>query len=297
MGIRDTLVWHLRHTIRQSRTLVRSRIIDRQYSTIADCIADTSFPRRVLITGFPKTGNTWTRFVLCNYLRLKNDPESEPIPISELNRLQPQILSEPHTLMPRTTDPLIVRTHLPYQRAYDLFDNVVVCIRNPLDTLVSWYYYERDRVVRFPHTPPAFRENFLRNIDAFVLYHLNRWVSFYNATLRRDYHIIQYESMRSDPEANATRLINSVGIRAEEEPIRRAVLMSSYDTVSQKLRETNELHGMADSSTFTGVFTRSGSTGQYQLELRDSTIAEAKSRVDKRASKQLKRSIRYPECG
>ena len=124
--------------------------------------------KKILLFGYPKSGNTWLRFLLFNYLNLLLDKNYyKTLTYEELNLLQNNIMDRATTNLPKEGFPFFYRTHAIYKKPYDLFDFKIFIHRNPLDTLVSAYYFYRDRVVPFPNDSKDEIKN-LHNIDYYV---------------------------------------------------------------------------------------------------------------------------------
>ena len=71
------------------------------------------FPeKKILMYGYPKSGNTWLRFLIYNYFSLlKNNSLNNTITYDTLNRLQNNVLDRGNTFIPDSDFPLLYRTH------------------------------------------------------------------------------------------------------------------------------------------------------------------------------------------
>ena len=63
------------------------------------------------------------------------------------------------TFLPEIGFPFLYRTHKIYMNSYDLFDKRIFIHRNPLDTLISSYYFYKNREVPFLDDSVKIREN------------------------------------------------------------------------------------------------------------------------------------------
>ena len=105
---------------------------------------------KILLFGYPKSGNTWIRFLIYNYRNLLlNSDEHQTVTYDRLNALQNNIMDRGTTFLPDIGFPFIYRTHMIYMKSYNLFDKRIFIHRNPLDTLISAYYFYKDRDVPF----------------------------------------------------------------------------------------------------------------------------------------------------
>ena len=139
---------------------------------------------KILFFGYPKSGNTWIRFLIYNYRNLLlNSDEQQTVTYDRLNSLRNNIMDRGTTFLPEEGFPFIYRTHKIYMQSYNLFDKIIFIHRNPLDTLISSYYFYRDREVPFLDDSLNIREK-LYDIDFYVLYKINSWINFYDTSIK-----------------------------------------------------------------------------------------------------------------
>ena len=68
--------------------------------------------RKILIYGYPKSGNTWLRFLVYNYHSLLLDfSRNNTLTYKELNSLQNNVMDRGDTNLPINDFPFIYRTH------------------------------------------------------------------------------------------------------------------------------------------------------------------------------------------
>src|SRR4051794_9451760 len=95
----------------------------------------TSFEDDVWIVSYPKSGNTWTRFLIANLIA-----DGETVDWSNIERRVPDIYynRDPHLLsLPR---PRYLKSHEAYRPEYR---RVVLIVRDPRDVAVSYYHFVR----------------------------------------------------------------------------------------------------------------------------------------------------------
>ena len=98
----------------------------------------------VLLASFPRSGNTWMRFLLCNLISLCEwDGKRVDFPL--LNKTMPEfgvnnLLDEwSHATIPR-----VIKTHKSFLPIFRNKRSVGI-IRDPRDVMVSYYHYMKDR--------------------------------------------------------------------------------------------------------------------------------------------------------
>jgi Sulfotransferase domain len=93
------------------------------------------WPDDIFLVSFPKSGNTWTRFLVGNLIR----PE-DPVSFMNIERVVPDLAALPRKDFRRVPRPRIIKSH-------DCFDpryrRVIYIVRDPRDVAVSSYYYAK----------------------------------------------------------------------------------------------------------------------------------------------------------
>lgn len=230
---------------------------------------------KILIFGFPKSGNTWLRFLVYNYLNLLINPsQDKTISFEMLNKLQNNVMDRGTTFLNQKGFPLIYRTHKIYKKPYDLFDKKIFIHRNPLDTLISSYYFYKNRQIPFSDEPKSIREK-LHEIDYYVLYKIDEWINYYNTSIKHADFIINYSNLKNDCENQLSQLVKFLELNLDQSIIKKSIKMSSFENIKKMGEEKHQQYGNGPSDgSFLGRFTRSGEEGQFYNELRSKTIED-----------------------
>ena len=244
------------------------------YSNLKDSFKDKK-ESKILLSGYPKSGNTWLRFMIFNYLELLDNKKlNETISFNFLNQIQSNVLEKGLELKYKKNDLIFYRTHSPYSRCYKLFDVLIFIHRNPLDTLISAYYYYFKRELPF-HAFPKKLRNKLKDIDFFVLYNFKKWLIYYNKSVSVADVIVNYSDLKSDPFSQMKKIFIKLKLPLKDELIKKTVKLSSFKNIKDMASKLNQLNGMASKegeSNFKGVFVRSGEELQYKNELKAETV-------------------------
>src|SRR5271166_567305 len=94
-------------------------------------------PDDIFLVSYPKSVNTWTRFLVANLLYPEKHPD-----FSNINELipDPEALSQRHLLsMPR---PRALKSHQYFDPRYQ---KIVYVVRDPRDVALSQYHFHRKR--------------------------------------------------------------------------------------------------------------------------------------------------------
>jgi hypothetical protein len=199
----------------------------------------------VYFISYPKTGTTWSQFLLGKYLQLKwNLPEAQ--------------LSGAYDKWGRCakpcTGPKISFTHLPLvwtnQSAADLgFHNVikpflskkvVLIIRNTLDTLVSHWFDEKYRQKDRYHVGNL--TDFINNPN-FSLEKLIRFYKLWHESFHtiKGFHLLRYEAMKMDAIGEFRDLLSFLNIEEDEAVLKAAIRESSFEKMQNMEKSGEEL--------------------------------------------------------
>src|SRR5580692_4324354 len=94
----------------------------------------TVYPDDTFLVSFPKSGNTWTRFLACNII----DPD-HPVTFAALESRIPEIYDVTDRALARIPRPRIIKSHETFDPRYK---KVIYIVRDPRDVLISYYYFQ-----------------------------------------------------------------------------------------------------------------------------------------------------------
>jgi hypothetical protein len=157
-------------------------------------------------------------------------------------------------------------------KSYNLFDKRIFIHRNPLDTLISSYYFYKDREVPFLDDSLNIREK-LHDIDFYVLYKINFWINFYDTSIKCADFVINYTEMKQDTETVFSELLRFLDWDFDEELVKKAIDISSFKKIRKMGDKKSQKYGNGPKDgSFNGEFTRSGEESQFHHELQEETI-------------------------
>jgi len=242
--------------------------------------------KAVILCGFPKSGNTWLRFIYQNLVMLTHDAKiTETLTYTKLNASQPNC-DFPYALMrgefcePVSFDnsgfPMLFHSHGVPQPFWHEMGSVVFVYRNPLDTLLSTWYAT-------VHFVPEARGTI--SMDDFVIQRLDEWCAIYLAGSKVADVNISYEEARANPETLIPNTFSRLEIDFDEALLRRAIEMSSLDSIRRMEDKYDQRHGHRVPNPKLGRpqptpwvnepdvrFCRSGESGQWRKGLKPETV-------------------------
>lgn len=220
----------------------------------------------VLLASFPKSGNTWVRFFLCNLISLE-ELDCQVVGFPLLDATMPE-LGRPELLQswPYRTLPRVVKTHhslLPSLRNR----RHIVVYRDPRDVMVSMYHYVRRKRIHYRDISlESVVYDRRRGLQAWFEWH-ERWKQSKAQGIW-----VAYESLKLDPEAEFSRILRFLHVEAPEQVFKEAIKRSSIESV----RRSEKTHGYSkpDENRDGFTFARSGENGQWEGLFSKSMLAE-----------------------
>jgi Sulfotransferase domain len=198
----------------------------------------------VWIASYPKSGNTWVRFLVCNLVFGAVDSAAT------LSRLAPDI-HELGAAVDPPSSPLFMKTHFAYSDALPLAAHTagaIYVLRDPADVMLSNYHYgKRSGAMAGEDDESAFA----RYIDSFIAAHgdprwlklgMGRWDDNVRSWLAVKHRFpvlrIRYEDLLADGISAAGLLCRALGLARGAEDLAQAVAAASFDSM-RRIEETD----------------------------------------------------------
>lgn len=212
-----------------------------------------------LLAGIRKSGNTYLRFLLGNYAALRDDPGRGPLSYPELTARLGETLGWREVTPPLSRDQGLgalgikrfYYTHHAYTRVYEGL-KVVSVYRNPLDYLVSFYFY---KYAGRPGLETAYAgpQALLFQLDHFFA----EYTSFVGTPALR----VAYEDLYERPAQQLRRVLEFFGApEIDDALIAGAAAHSAQDVIRAEEERSGPIHSPPG---FKGRFVRDGSIGQH----------------------------------
>lgn len=207
------------------------------------------------VTSFPKAGNTWVRFLLCNLLSL-SELDGRTVDFPFLDTTMPALgYSDLRHPWPYQSIPRFIKTHQKYRAGlFSRPGRAVYVLRDPRDAMVSYFHFLRSSTVR-PYDGEF--KDFIRH-DVFGL---RAYIKHYLSWQSHSTIVVRYDHLQQDAVAALRRILAACAISAREELIHLAVERSDF----RQVRAVQQKSGLTEPDSFRPgyVFARSGKTGQW----------------------------------
>jgi Sulfotransferase domain len=197
----------------------------------------------VWIASYPRSGNTWVRFLLANLLY-------GPVPSSAaLNNVIPDIHRDFAGGQLHGNRKLLIKTHWRYDPALPLREDtigLIYILRDPIDVLASNLDYQMIRSARFLEQPTeaALAETVRRWIDDYIAHGgdpalqqlgIGNWIenvaSWTEAPLPYPRLVLRYEDLLAATQPNLAKIAAFLGVAADAARLADAVRRSSFEAM------------------------------------------------------------------
>jgi hypothetical protein len=228
----------------------------------------TVFPHDVFLVSYPRSGNTWARFLVGNLLH-----RSDPVTFANVERRVPTIYAWPDRAL--RSLPRILKSHECFDPRYP---RVIYILRDPRDVAVSLYYYLlKMRVLSDGYSMDDFVARF---IEADVVPYIDRmgcWEDHVLSWLRLrmgkpGFLFIRYEDLVDDPAKELAKLAPLLGVDPAPEAIERAVSACSAGNMRSLETKQSKDWLLTKKSRQDIRFVREAKSGGWREELSEASV-------------------------
>jgi estrone sulfotransferase len=224
-------------------------------------------PDDIFLVSFPKSGNTWTRFLLAN-LRF---PE-EPATWANINRLIPDPTGTAKRDFDRMRRPRIIKSHECFDPRYP---RVVYIVRDPRDVVLSQYHYHR-KIRKLDDESPL--EQFVTRFLAGETCPHGSWGQniatwLYTSEDSSRFLLLRYEDLVADTARELTKVAAFLQLSAGPKQIAQAVERSSADRMRQLEKKQTDKNELVKGSRKDLSFVRAAGSGGWRSELPAAMVA------------------------
>ena len=234
----------------------------------------TVFDDDVFIVSYPRSGNTWTRFLIGNLLY-----QDDPITFRNIESRIPEIYFNPDHVMRRLQRPRVLKSHECFQPRYR---RIIYIVRDPRDVCVSNYHHNL-KAGNIPDGYPM--DNFVpRFLRADFDTQFGSWADNVGSwiAMRENepgFLLLRYEDMKADPAGELTKVANLLhqfsfrDVQATTERLARAVELSTPERMRELEKQEAKDWAVTKSTRQDKPFVRSAIAGGWKAALSQKSIA------------------------
>lgn len=187
--------------------------------------------KEIYIVSYPRSGNTWMRFLMANILY-----PNEDIHYKSLNRFVPDLHQKQHWGKSGVKNPRVIKSHFIWLP--DTYEKVVYIYRDGRDVARSYYLYHReDKKMSF--------EEYLKGESRFSHFdgrgggdaiggwkeHVNFWL--FHAPKSVLVATVRYEDLYADPYVVVRKIVDALGWDIDDKLISQAIRKSSWEELKK----------------------------------------------------------------
>lgn len=213
------------------------------------------FPDDVWLVSYPKSGNTWLRFLIGNYLT------GNQCDFNNCAKIVPDLHKTNQKKCSNLKRPRFIKSHFPFTTDYK---RVVYLVRDGRDVAISYYFH----LIKFHEITKEtdFKDYLVTFNNGYINRRYSSWSNHVNSWLDRKLDnilLVKYEEMKIDPISQVTKILQFAGLPIDEQAVVEAVNYSNFENMKKLENEQQYNSRMMAKSDRNMSFVRSGSVGQW----------------------------------
>jgi hypothetical protein len=229
------------------------------------------FPDDTFLVSYPKSGNTWTRFLVANLIH-----QHEPVTFANIENIVPDNVKNTRKQLARIPRPRIVKSHEYFDCRYK---KVIYIVRDPRDIVVSYYHYQlKTRVIKDGFPLDQYVPRFLRGeVDAYASWNENvvSWLATRGSS--NNFLFLRYEDMMQEPVRELRKIAAFLGLRRTEAELAQAIERSSADRMRDLEKKQADVWINTKKTRKDIPFVRTAKSGGWRESLPPHLVAEIES--------------------
>ena len=232
----------------------------------------TVYPDDTFLVSYPRSGNTWTRFLVCNLI----NPD-DPVNFAELESRIPEIYYVTDHALRAFPRPRVIKSH----ECFDpLYKKIIYILRDPRDVLISYYEYQLKRRViseecSLKEFLPHFMESTFEPKTGCWRDHVVSWMATRGS--QKNFLLLRYEEMLINTHEEATKIASFLGLDSTPDRIARAVSLSSADRMRKLEKEQSRQWKLTKKTRQDKPFVRKAEAGGWKSTLPERCVAQIES--------------------
>ncbi len=239
------------------------------------------------IASYPRSGNTWLRFVLFEIL-----VTGQTAGFDEVNHIVAEVGLHGPAIPLLPGGGRLIKTHEPYRKQYR---KAIYLVRDVRDVVLSEFAYQK-ALGWVPDDFDRFLQQFLQGeVNPFSPWHQHvpAWTDSPLAQ-SSNFLLIKFEEMRRNTEQVVNRVLDFLDVMVDPQTVRDAIANNTVQRMQEKEQRSPQLSEAAPkpSASEESRFIRSGSVGGWRNRLSDAQV----ELIEQRMGRVLER-MGYPVGG
>jgi hypothetical protein len=227
------------------------------------------YPDDRFLLSYPRSGNTWTRFLIANLLF-----SDQEISFLNIDYLIPDVININRRKLAKVPRPRLIKSHEYFDPRYK---KVIYIVRDPRDVVVSYYYFHlKQGFIEDDYPMEKFVSRFVSgDVDPIFASWGEHVASWFATRLNgREFLLLRYEDMKANPALELAKIADFLQISYDAEKLTRAVELSSVERM-RELEKRDEHRWIGTRSRRKDVrFVRTATTGGWRSLLSEEDVAK-----------------------
>jgi hypothetical protein len=231
------------------------------------------FPDDTMIVSYPRSGNTWTRFLVANLLH-----PDQAVSFANIEHLIPDAAAISSRALKRVPRPRVIKCHEYFDHRYP---RVIYIVRDPRDVALSFYNFQRKYRQIADGLPLE------RYVDDFVNGRLNSaswgtwsenvasWVC--TRGKRSNFLLLRFEDMLQDTERELKRIAEFLALSPTAEMLERTIENCSADRMRQLEKQEENQWAATRKHRKDIPFVGAAKAGGWRAQLSEASILQIES--------------------
>ena len=231
------------------------------------------YPDDTFIVSYPRSGNTWTRFLIANLLH-----PNEPVTFANIEILVPDAEAQSSRMLKRTPRPRYIKSHEYFDHRYR---KVIYIVRDPRDVVLSYYNFARKyRHVEDNHPLERYVEDFVAGRLSSADWgtwaeNVGTWISARGKD--PDFLLLRYEDMQRNTSQELARIADFFGIEASAASREKVIQRSSAEHMRELEKKQSKEWVSTKNQRADIPFVGAAATGGWKTKLPAASVARIES--------------------
>jgi hypothetical protein len=231
------------------------------------------YPDDTFIVSYPRSGNTWTRFLIANLLH----PE-ELVTFASIERLIPDAEAQSSRSLKKVARPRFIKSHEYFDHRYP---RVVYIVRDPRDVVLSYYHFQRKyRQIDDQYPLERYVGDFVNGRPTPPDWgtwgeNVGTWLSA--RANDQGFLLLRYEDIMENPTRELGRIAGFLGVDASPQRLESAITRSSVERMRELEQKQTDQWVSTKNRRKDIPFIRTAFIGEWKSALSTDSVVEIES--------------------
>src|SRR6202140_3821838 len=232
----------------------------------------TVYPDDTFLVSFPRSGNTGTRFLVCNLI----NPD-DPVNFAQLESRIPEIYDVSDRSLRAFPRPRVIKSHECFDTPYK---KTIYTVGDPRDVFISYYEFQLKRRVisddcSLEEFLPRFMESEIEPKIGPWRDHAVSWTATRDG--QKNFLLLRYEDMVTNTQKETTKIPSFLSLDSNPGRIARAVALSTADRMRKLEKEQSRQWKATRETRQDKPFVRKAAAGDWKSTLPERCVAKIES--------------------